>query len=146
MEMLVCLECTTRMLIGILMQRDCRVFMDYLDFKSFVLKMLECRFSLFLIRNLKYKSEEAKGKIERYLTVEIFFWIKTFIHFKCCYKIYLNIVSLQLIVFKIIIVYNKWKINLSLKPKLQCSHAQGLKVLCFLYRPSCIHLKKEERK
>ena len=31
-------------------------------------------------------------------------------------------------------------------PKLQCSHAQGLKVLCFLYRPSCIHLKKEERK
>ena len=84
------------------------------------------------------------------MTIEKFFWIKTFIHFKCCYKIYLNIVSLQLIVFKIIIVYNKWKkVYLILSLNLLSFSAPMLKVscfLCFLYRPSCFHLKKKKEK
>ena len=51
-----------------------------------------------------------QGKVGRYL-IKTFF----FIYFKCCYKFYSNIIRLQLIVFTIIFVYNKWKkINLSL--------------------------------
>ena len=47
-------------------------------------------------------------KIGRYLDKGFF------IIFRYCYKIYRNIVNLQLTVFTIIFVYNKWKNN---KPK-----------------------------